>query len=250
MTETYRDQFQDPTRAQDYAERQYAPGKYSDLLWRIEQSALDRVVSRMRTDHARIEHLDFACGTGRVVGHLAGQVDGSSGIDIAAPMLEYARKAAPSATIVHGDLTTDESLTPGPFDLVTAFRFILNAEPGLRVRAMRALVARLRDDSSLIVFNNHGNPWSHKALLWPVHALRRKGKGYLSEGNYMTHAQVMQLAEEAGLRIISRYGYGHVGAKALRLLPFKAALGLDRMLAGVWDLQRLGVNQLYVAKKA
>jgi len=250
MVETYREQFQDEKRAKEYAESHYAVGTYADLLWRIEQRRLERIVRSLRSRCDRIDHLDFACGAGRVAARLEPLVDSSTAIDIAEPMLRIARDAVKAAEIVQGDLSTEAELLPGPFDLITAFRFILNAEPELRVRSMRAMASRLRDNNSIIVFNNHGNPLSHKCLMWPVHMIRRQGTEYRSEGNYMTHEQVTQLAREVGLRIIDRFGYGHLSAKALQLLPFGAALRMEQALAGAWWLQRLGVNQLYIAARA
>lgn len=250
MAETYRAQFQDEQRAQEYESRQYAPGTYADLLWRIEQDKLENIITNMRAGMGRIDHLDFACGSGRVAGRLAPLVDASTAIDIAAPMLKIARASYSDVEFVEGDLTSEEDLVPGPFDLITTFRFVLNAEPALRLRAMRALASRLRNEQSLLVFNNHGNPWSHKALMWPYHAVRRTGRGYQSEGNYLTHGQVARLASDAGLRIVERFGYGHMSAKALIIMPFQTALRLERTLAGRWGVQRLGVNQLYIAVRA
>ena len=47
-------------------------------------------------------------------------------------MLALARERCPHAKVILGDVTTTPGLAPGPFDLITAFRFFLNAEPTLR----------------------------------------------------------------------------------------------------------------------
>ena len=52
-----------------------------------------------------------------------------SRIDVSPDMLALAGARCPRARLIRGDVTTTPGLAPGPFDLITAFRFFLNAEP-------------------------------------------------------------------------------------------------------------------------
>ena len=57
------------SRAKDYDAQLFAPGSFDAAIWEREQRLLDRIVQ----EHVprRQSYLDFACGTGRVLSHLA-----------------------------------------------------------------------------------------------------------------------------------------------------------------------------------
>jgi hypothetical protein len=118
----------------------------------------------------------------------------------------------------------------------------------LRRSAMLALRQRLRDRSSLIIFNNHGNMWSHKAILYPLHAARH-GRGPKTSGNYLSHRQVTRLAKSVGLRVQRAYGCGVIGARLTRALPEEHLLRWETTLAAS-PLSWIAVNQMYVARLA
>lgn len=108
-------------------------------------------------------YLDFACGTGRITQVLAPLARESVGVDVSGSMLDVARAKCPGTRFVEADLT-HERLDEGPFDVVTAFRFLGNAQDPLRGEALRAIAGLLRPGGHLIV-NNHRNPMSVAALL-------------------------------------------------------------------------------------
>ncbi len=247
---TYREQFSRQEKASEY-EANYQRRTYDTVLWEVEQSQLRRVIADLRTTHERITYLDFAAGTGRVISFVESLVDEARGIEISESMAAIAREKLERGEMVVKDITAepDDAEPEAKYDLITAFRFILNAEPTLRRNAMRRLTARLRDESSIIVFNNHGALCSHKALLWPFHAIKRMGKGYLSEGNYLSHRQVQRIADEAGLEIIGRFGCGVLSNKYMRFAGYEKTLAREQKLAQGRFWQKFGVNQLYIARK-
>jgi hypothetical protein len=116
----------------------------------------------------------------------------------------------------------------------------------LRLTALKALAARLRDRDSLLVFNNHGNLWSHKLLTWPYHAARRMGKGRSVKGNYLTTGQVRRLLPKAGLKLLDIRGCGFYSSKILKVRSYDATLRAEQRAAH-GALSRFCVNQLYVA---
>jgi SAM-dependent methyltransferase len=244
---TYRDRFTGARAAVAYDEEQYRPGSYGDLLWRVEQQQLRDVVEQLRASHRRIDYLDFATGTGRVLGYLRPLVDTATGIEVSEAMAERARARVPSATVLCRDIATAGARVEGSYDLITAFRFLLNAEPALRAAALAALARRLRGTSSLLVVNNHGNLWSHKALLWPVHkAAGRVRPG--SSGNYLSHRAVVRLVEQAGLRVERVLGCGVLGARLARLLPEARVAEWERRLAAT-RAAGAAVNRMYVCRR-
>lgn len=245
---SYRDQFAGQRAAVAYDEEQYRRGSYSDLLWRVEQQQLRHVVGQLRSSHRRIDYLDFATGTGRVLGFLEPLVDTAVGIEVSEAMAQRARRRVPAASVLCRDIATAGAPVEGSYDLITAFRFVLNAEPALRAAGLAALARRLRDDSSILVVNNHGNLWSHKALLWPVHkAAGRVRPG--TSGNYLSHRAVVRLLEQAGLRVERVLGCGVLGARLARQLPEARVAEWEHRLAST-RAAAAAVNRMYVCRRA
>ena len=131
--------------AKDYDAKLFAPGSFDSAMWEREQQLLGRIV---KTHVARRKsYLDFACGTGRVLAHVAPHFQSTTGLDISETMLSRARERVRDATLVQGDATRDPLVLDGRrFDFITAFRFFLNAQPSLRDDAMAFLASCLRGD--------------------------------------------------------------------------------------------------------
>ena len=248
MTTTYRRHFIDRRKAEEYDRVQYAPGTYAEIVGELERQQLAAIVEELRRTHQRIDYLDFAAGTGRIIAFLEDRVDTATGIEISEAMAEQARSRLHKGRIICADITAPGAPIEGRYDLITAFRFVLNAEPALRRDALRALAARLKDASSVLVFNNHGNPFSHKLLMWPYHALRRLGRGYAPEGNYLTNRQARRLAAAAGLEIERTLGCAHLSGRSMRFLSYPTVQRLERRLSRARVLGALGAHQMYVAR--
>ena len=242
---TYRDQFAKGNAAARYDAVQYGDGSYSALLWEVEKVQLDSILAR----HAPrdFSYLDFACGTGRVLEHVAPQAASSVGIEISAAMADRARDRVPDATVIVKDVTGEGAEIEGTYDVITAFRFVLNAESSLRSAGLRALRARLANEDSILVFNNHGNLASHKAVMALPHLLRRRGHTAV-EGNVLRDKSVRALAAQAGLRVDRVAGAGLLGGR----LAAKISVGRVRRIEQRFArsrITRLGSNQLYLARR-
>ncbi len=247
-TTTYRSQFEAAAKAEEYDHVHYGRDSYSEVLWEIEKDQLAAIVADLGRDHDHIDYLDFAAGTGRIIAFLEDKVDTAVGIEISEAMVERARQRLCKGRMICRDITSGDSEIEGQYDLITMFRFVLNAEPTLRIAAVKALAARLRDTTSRLVFNNHGNLVSHKLPLWPYHALRGLGRGYRTAGNYMSHRQIGRLMDAAGLHIERVVGCGFLSAKSMRVFSRDRLVNIERRLARAGALQRFGVNQMYVAR--
>jgi SAM-dependent methyltransferase len=249
MIKSYRQHFNSKEEASRYEQTEYASGSYSRLLWELEQAALGPLVREFRQTHPHISYLDFASGTGRLAAFLEERVDVATAIEISESMAAVARQRLKRTRVLCKDITPAENLAEGEYDLITAFRFFLNAEPALRVAAMRALAARLKDESSWLVFNNHGNLWSSKIIAWPTHRLRNAGKDWQPQGNYMRHAEVTLLLDAVGLRLVRMVGLGVLGGSICRRLPYATALRVERLCAANRLFSRLGQDILYIVSR-
>jgi SAM-dependent methyltransferase len=246
LPEAYSQHFQNDAQARQYETGEYAPGSYSSLLWEIEQAQLVAIIEKLKQSKPHINALDFASGTGRIAVFLENRVDSVTGVEISPEMCELARKKVRKATIVCANILGPAAEVGEKYDLISAFRFFLNVEPNLRLTALRALASRLRDRDSRLVFNNHGNLWSHKLLMWPYHFASRIGKPKSVRGNYLTSRQIRRLLPEAGLKLLDVRGSGFYSNKILKLRSYDAALRAEQRAAR-GALSPFCVNQLYVA---
>lgn len=187
-------------------------------------------------------YLDFACGSGRVLATIAPRAADPVGVDVSDKMLAVARQRAPAATLEQRDITR-EPYAGEQFDLVTAFRFFLNAEPELRRDALRALHARLKHDGVLIV-NLHGNPWSMRAVGATVRRL------VLREPiNYLSLRAFAKLLREAGFEIQEWRGFGLMVARVFNTLGPTLPEAAEALARRFPVLQRFCVDLVVVCGK-
>lgn len=211
------------------------------LLWQIEKRMLVRIVRRFLSSQ-RIDYLDFACGTGRIIAHMERYVDSALGVDVSAPMLAVARKEVVEAQLVQGDITRSEILKGDKFDLITAFRFFPNAEDELRSDVINALSDRLAPNG-ILVFNNHKN---QSALLYRVMNVLR---GESRQDRRMFHWEVERLVAQAGLIIRKMYHISilpETGRYPLR--PRWLAYWIERT-ASCLPLRDWSLDVIYVCSK-
>ncbi|HEX6998429.1 MAG TPA: class I SAM-dependent methyltransferase [Gammaproteobacteria bacterium] len=224
--------------AKDYDATLFAPGSFNAVVWEREQRLLDEVVQRHVA--RRDSYLDFACGTGRVLAYLERRFRAAAGVDISDTMLAAARDRVAAAELVHGDPTRDPGVLGGrKFDLITAFRFFLNAQPPLREKAMAFLASALRDGASRLVFNVHGNRYSTRAVV--AAKARVTGEAFSS----MTLRESIALAARHGLEVVEWRGICSYDKWLLRLLPPAAWRRLERTAPLP---ERFAVNLYFVCR--
>ncbi len=217
----------------------FATSPYRRLLWDMEKRILDRALRESLGDD--VSHLDFACGTGRVLSHLEARARVSVGVDVSPSMLAVARVHAGRSEIYEADLTADDILGDRRFNLITAFRFFANAQPALRDEAMRVLVRHLEKGGRL-VFNNHRNLSSLKYRL--ARARRRGG----FDG--MSLAECRRLVTRHGLEIERRQAMGFAPAGDERAFLPPALLGLlEAVLTRCPPLRTWGENVVFVCRR-
>jgi len=230
--------------ARAYEEDLHREESETGWLYEIERRLLTEVVDRWLGGR-EIRYLDFACGTGRIIAFLEQRVDSATGIDASPEMLELARPRLTNAKLICGDVTVDPAVLPGRYDLITAFRFFLNAGETLRSEVLKVLHRVLADDG-ILVFNVHSNAWSLRALsvLFRRHVLRQRW------WNQRSYRQVRRELRAHGFRVVELHGYNFLTGKGSRLVPAAAIPRIERSLARVRPLRYLGVNLLFVCRKA
>jgi len=215
--------------AEGYDDTLFATGTFDSEIWSRERALLDRLVIREG------RFLDFACGTGRVLSHLEGRCGESVGLDVSPTMLESARSKVRAAQLVCGDATQEPDVLTGSFDLITAFRFFLNAQPQLRDEAMSYLAGRLRDRTSRLIFNVHGNTLSTRLPVWLNERLH--GRPY----SQMSFWAVRRLIRLHGLEIRRWYGLGLLDKSLYKRMPRNVWLTAEALLKGIRPLRLFAV---------
>ena len=168
----YLDSHKAPEKGLSY-DRAYATDPLLRYLWGREQAVLDSILAELYAK-TPVDLLDFACGTGRVAGALEDQVRSATGVDVSESMLDVARAKLQRTELINANLLDEPVLQGRRFNLITAFRFFVNAEPDLRRGALRALEPLLTQDGHF-VFNNHHNAGAiYSRLARAHHRLRRR----------------------------------------------------------------------------
>lgn len=218
-------------------EEHYNTDRWYLSLWRQEQHALKDFI-KTYLGGRQIHLLDFACGTGRICGFLEHYTATAVGVDVSESMLKIARQNLKRTELILADITNDPVLRGRKFNLITAFRFFLNAEPDLRKAALRALVPLLADDG-YFVFNNHRNSTS------PL--VRFKYGRSKRPRNFMSMQEMHELANEFGLEIIKIYPVGFLPLPKVKLPP-AINNAIDNILGQVKFLQNFSESPIAICR--
>lgn len=179
----------------DYDEA-LATSPFDAYMHQHEQQVLRRILATRFPDGID-RYIDFACGTGRITAVVEPFAREPYGIDVSETMIGEAQRKCPRTSFVLADITRSQVAIP-PAHLVTAFRFLGNAQPELGLAALRALAPLVRPDGYLVV-NNHRNPLSMHNLL-----LRALGTPCLE----LTYGHLSSMLRAAGFEIVESHAIG------------------------------------------
>jgi ubiquinone/menaquinone biosynthesis C-methylase UbiE len=225
----------------------YAAGYYAAQWRQLEQPLLSRLFLNLKENGSRTM-LDIACGQGRIARLGAKYFERVHGFDISPAMLAQAKQsfgddaslAVADVSFELGDVRTFTA--DQPFDVVTAFRFFLNAEDDLRLDGLRCARRNLMPGGTFIA-NVHVAATSPLAMFYGLSNTARRllGKSSTAVRNSISVRQLRNLFASEGLRIDRVHRYS--------LLPRVGSLTdnfAERYLASVDRLGKLipGVSLL------
>lgn len=239
----YRLSHQSQYKTERYECDVYRAGSYDDLVWQEEKKILDRELGLLKKRVPALRYLDFGCGTGRIIGYLEDAVGESTGVDIAAEMLTTAKEKLRRSRLIEADLTTNDVLRGQTFDLITAFRIFLNAEPALRNAILKTLAPKLSQEG-VFICNIHGNTWSFRLpMVWWYRLFRRRRL------NHFSYWQTKRLLARHGFHVERLYGFGMVPKPFYRLFP-RISFALDRFLSYISVIKYISYSHIFVCKRA
>jgi SAM-dependent methyltransferase len=232
--------FSSPDVAATYDRERYGPGAYYSFIWDLQRPLLTRTALAVAARTPRPRYLDFACGSGRVLAALEPLVGPAVGLDVSPAMVALAAAKVAGAELRIGDILSDPDVVDRDYDLITAFRFFLHADPSVRGPVLASLADRLRDPGSRLVFNVQGVSSSLHGL-----AAQRPGSSETS----MSLASVRRMVRDAGLTIESWAGYGVCPACRERLRPMRRLMRtLDAWAAGSQALRGVSRDVIFVCR--
>lgn len=243
---SYSERFQDAASIADYESREYAAGSYSSRIWELQKPAVEKIVA----DFCRgktVRLLDFACGTGRVISVLESFATEADGIDISAGMVGIAKAKCRQTNFQVGNILSQPELLKTPYDLITAFRFLLNTGPEIRLPVLKTL-RRALNPGGLLIANVHGSSRSlrHPAIWWRRY--REKNPGTML--NEMSPRETEKLFRESGFEIVRRLGFGLLPPTLYRTPLRGAAFVIDGALAGENYVSAVAIDVIYVCRPA
>lgn len=197
--------YRDSHASADYGKlyrKTYESGYYHYQWEWIERPLLENVLNEEYVAGRR-DCLDFACGTGRITGVLEDIFPSVCGVDVSATMLEQARESCNKAEFIQRDIT--QTSLDQSFDIVTAFRFFLNAQPDLKHSALAAIANALKVEGHLVM-NIHVNKSS---VLGIAYRLRNWIKGDVV-ANTCGYKEIKMCLDGAGFDIESAYWYSYL----------------------------------------
>jgi len=148
-----------------FYQKTYERGYYAAQWREIERPLLKSVLEKLRASGKK-RYLDFACGTGRIMSLATTVFEDVSGVDISDDMAQHARANSPEATIhAPRDITRDP--LDSRYEVISAFRFFLNAQPELRKNVLAAMGA-MQQPGDALVCNVHVNSKSPMGLAYRV----------------------------------------------------------------------------------
>jgi hypothetical protein len=141
--------------------------------------------------------------------------------------------------LIEADITAAKNvLVDERYDLITAFRFVLNAQPNLRIAGLEALAGLLRGPQARLVITIQASVPSYRSVQrWADRGEHR---------NFMTKAATDQLLARTGLRCIEEVSYDFFSGRAFKLLGARRLSRVENGMRAVPGLTKLGGHRLLV----
>lgn len=229
-------------KASFYESNVYGKSSYDSAIWEIEKGCLVRFIANYLRD-VDINYLDFACGTGRIISFLETKVGRSSGVDISGDVLELAKNKVKNSKLVKGDLSKEPSLIKGKYNLITSFRFFLNAQDTLKHGVLNVLYEKLSKDG-IFILNIHGNKFSLRffSILLRKYILHQTV-------NQLSFWEMKNILIEHKFKIVDFCGIGLTTPKLYKLVPKRLFDTVETILRKISFLNYFAVNLILVCKK-
>ncbi len=248
MTQNYSDEnsykfsHMDKNHVEAYDEHVYGTDTPDNRVWKCEKRILKKIIDKYYANKIIDNYLDFACGTGRICEVMEEYVEQSVGMDVSSEMVSRAVKKCSKTNFVIEDFLDKQNIFDIKFDIITAFRFFLNAEKKMKYDAFKFLKEQLKDDG-LLILNIHGNKYSARHISFIMKDVMTRGKHCLNE---VSVKDIEDLCEKNNMRIKELYSVRFLPNSVEMLLPQKMFEGIEAWIAKRNVLKRNAINIIFV----
>jgi len=221
---------------------------YRKMIWNWERLKLLDFIDKTFEHKPSIDYLDFACGTGRIIGLIEknDKVHRAFGVDVSESMLNVAREKLTKSRLHLLDITRNNIFPRESFDLITAFRFFLNAQWDLKIEAMQKLSTLIKPDG-YIIFNIHMNSGCTLDRLSRAYSNFKKTAATYKT---MNSSEVKELTKSANLKIIDTYHFGVIPVvRENAKLPYEFIYKIETLLSHIPSFAPFSRYSIYVCKK-
>lgn len=216
--------------------------KFERIIYNLEIIILKLIIKKYFNNKID-SYLDFACGTGRVTCVIEKYSKESIGVDVSEEMLKIAEKKCKKIKFIKRNILEKPLIKQ--FDLITAFRFFVNAEELLRINTLKTVKAHLKKEG-LFIFNIHMNRYSFIGFQFFV----RKKLFKQNVINTMSYKHMKKLLENEGFKIIKTYSLAHLpGRLNFVILPEKVLKSTELSLSRFNFLKYISKDIIIIAKK-
>lgn len=212
-----------------------------EFYWLYFEKPLLQKIFLRHSQSKQKRYLDFAVGTGRILAVVGQYFSHVVGLDVSEDMMLVAKNKVPKAEFIRMDITR-EKLDIGKFDVISSFRFLLNAEPELREKALKSLRTAI-DDNGVLIVNNHLNGTSLIGIICRIRNLIKGKEHHI----ILTDNDVRILMASCGFKVVEYYGFGFIPAWRNRFwLPRGLLRFLEKMIFKASIFARFGKDRIYV----
>ena len=212
----------------------YEVNSTEDQLSKIEKEICLEMITGVEPNES-IAHLDFACGTGRILGYFEKVSSKQIGFDISPDMLEIAKISSKAQLFLPTDyFKAFNLLNANDVVVISAFRFVLNSEQ----RDLEDFISFCKrilssHNNVYLIINNHGSKISLRALTMGL-LLRR--------GNSMSEKKFMEKLAPLNFKIIKKMEMQLLPTGIIDRVPW--LFRLEKKVAKQRNFN-FGINKIY-----
>jgi hypothetical protein len=146
------------------------------------------------------------------------------------------------------NILSQPGLLEGRYDIVTAFRFLLNVEAPVRQQVLLELRKVITAPGGLLLINVHGNSRSlrHPAILW--RRWRERSNPSRTMLNEMSPDETKSLLQTSGFKIVRQFGFGLLPPTLYRTPLRRPAAALDRKFIGNNLWRNFSIDMMFVCE--
>ncbi len=243
LDETYRKSHASEGYGEHY-ETTYKTGYYAHQWDKLERPLLKQVFAKI-PNRDKLRYLDFACGTGRILAVGEQYFDNATGVDISNAMIKVANTNCKTARFLERDITQEP--IDEQFDVITAFRFFLNAEASLADQILSEIARMLPDGKGKFITNIHMNDRSITGLFY---RFRNKISGKVV-ANIKSFKEFEKTLTKHGFQIEETHWYSFLPRTGWKLgwLPKYFMVPVDNLASRIPFMNKASQSFMIVCRK-